>query len=58
MYMLKVCRCCDAIIGELETDDRGTLATDSSVEVMGNVAFALCPHCMQELNISEITYYQ
>lgn len=56
MYMLKICRCCDSIIGELETDDLNNLGMD--VEVMGNIAFSLCPHCMQELDLGEITYYQ
>ena len=58
MYMLKICRCCDSIIGELETDDLKTLRMDGSVEVVGNVAFAVCSHCIQELDTGEIRYYQ
>ncbi len=58
MYMLKICRCCDAVIGELETDDMQTFGIDASVEVVGNVAFAVCPVCMQELDIGVMRYYQ
>lgn len=58
MYMLKVCRCCDAIVGELETDDTALLGIDFSLEVVGNVAYTLCSRCMQELDISMKTYIQ
>lgn len=51
MYMLKVCRCCDTIVGELEADDSGTIGMDYSLELDGNVAYTLCPQCMQELNM-------
>ncbi len=57
MYMLKVCRCCDAIIGELEADDFRTSGLEHSVEIVGNVAYTLCSRCMQDLNISGLTYY-
>lgn len=57
MYMLKVCHCCDAIIGELETDDSGSITADFSVEVAGNVAYTICPRCMQELAVSDRAYY-
>jgi len=58
VYLLKICRCCDSIIGELETDDSKTLGIDSSLEVVGNVAYTLCSRCMQELDINIGTYYQ
>lgn len=58
MYMLKICRCCDTIVGELETDDARTLRMDYSIEVEGNVAYTLCPKCMRELDIHRATYYQ
>ena len=58
MYMLKICRCCDSIVGELEADDPKALGMDASIEVVGNVAFTLCPHCMQDLDIGGVTYYQ
>lgn len=51
MYMLKVCRCCDAIVGELETEDSRAVAVDYSFEVVGNVAYTLCSQCMQELDV-------
>jgi len=58
VYMLKICRCCDSIIGELEADDLKTMGMDGSIEVVGNVAFSLCPYCMQELDTGGIMYYQ
>ncbi|NLI93911.1 MAG: hypothetical protein GX434_17455 [Peptococcaceae bacterium] len=58
MYMLKICRCCDSIIGELEVDDSRTLGMDHSLEVIGNVAYTLCSQCMKELDISGVHYYQ
>ncbi|RNC28686.1 MAG: hypothetical protein AWM53_01346 [Candidatus Dichloromethanomonas elyunquensis] len=58
MYMLKICRCCDAIIGELEIDDARTLRMDHSIEVIGNVAYSLCLQCMKELDVDRIRYYQ
>jgi hypothetical protein len=58
MYMLKVCRCCDAIVGELETDDSGIVGVDYALEVTGNVAYTLCSQCMQELDGSRLSYYQ
>jgi hypothetical protein len=58
MYMLKICRCCDAIVGELETDDSRIAGLDYSLEVRGNVAYTLCSRCMQELDGSRPSYYQ
>ncbi|MCL1790953.1 MAG: hypothetical protein FWG40_06295 [Peptococcaceae bacterium] len=46
MYMLKVCQCCDAIIGEL---DEHALANANDVEIRGNVAYSLCNSCMKDL---------
>jgi hypothetical protein len=56
--MLKICRCCDTIVGELEMDDTRPLRMDFSVEIKGNVAYTLCSKCMRELDISGVTYYQ
>jgi len=58
MYMLKICRCCDTIIGELESEDSKTLRMDYSIEVVGNVAYAVCPRCMKELDVGGFHYYQ
>ncbi|MGI6450620.1 MAG: hypothetical protein ACOX3R_10105 [Desulfitobacteriia bacterium] len=55
MFMLKICRCCDAIIGELDREDLRS-HSDPTLEVMGNVVFALCPRCMQELDINTRAY--
>ena len=54
MYMLKVCHCCDAIIGELEEH---MLADAGDVEIRGNVAYSLCNRCMKELT-GEPNYFQ
>lgn len=58
LYILKVCRCCDAIIGEIEFDKIGKLKADRAMELAGNVAYSLCPQCMRELEISKRSYYQ
>ncbi|MCL1851569.1 MAG: hypothetical protein FWF88_00850 [Peptococcaceae bacterium] len=47
MYMLKVCHCCDAIIGEL---DEHALSNAKDVEIRGNVAYSLCSRCMGDLS--------
>ncbi|HHV63747.1 MAG TPA: hypothetical protein GXX46_01510 [Peptococcaceae bacterium] len=56
MYMLKICRCCDAILGELDREAFGATDMDLSLEIVGNVAYALCPQCMQELDINSRAY--
>lgn len=58
MYMLKVCRCCDAVIGQLEGEDLQSLQGDMNLEITGNVAYALCPKCLKELEINPTMYYQ
>jgi hypothetical protein len=58
LYILKVCRCCDAIIGEIEFDSIRKLKADKAMELSGNVAYSLCPQCMRELEISNIRFYQ
>lgn len=58
MYILKVCRCCDAIIGEIEFDNIRKLKADKAMELAGNVAYSLCPQCMRELEINDIRFYQ
>lgn len=57
MFLLKICRCCDRIIGELETDDPKTLGVDHSLEVVGNIAYTICTRCWQELDIDTGTFY-
>ena len=54
MYMLKVCHCCDAIIGELEDH---TLNTHKDIEIRGNVAYGLCSRCAMDMK-SEHMYFQ
>lgn len=55
MYMLKICRCCDAIIGELDMDEAGGI--ENTLDIVGNVAYTLCPQCMNELNIQRVVYH-
>lgn len=58
MYILKICRCCDSIVGELDTDEPRTTGMEFSFEVVGNVAYTLCSQCMRELDSSRIAYFQ
>ncbi len=55
MYMLKICRCCDAIVGELDMDDARGM--DQSLDIVGNIAYTLCPQCMNELDINQAVYH-
>lgn len=58
MYMLKICRVCDGIVGELDTEEHGRQELDFSFEVVGNVAYTICTDCMNELFAGRgITYY-
>lgn len=53
MLMMKVCQACDQVLGELEFDDLTSDRPDSIINVVGNVAYALCPDCMDELEITQ-----
>ncbi|MCL1917418.1 MAG: hypothetical protein FWG14_03740 [Peptococcaceae bacterium] len=55
MYMLKVCHCCDAIIGELEEHALDEAHRD--MEIRGNVAYGLCSRCMKDMK-NEHMYFQ
>ncbi len=56
MFMLKVCHVCDSIIGELEVEDSLTNAyPDSIMNVVGNVAYTLCPECLRQLELETQT---
>lgn len=49
MLVMKVCHACDQLLGELELDDLTAEQPDSIINVVGNVAYALCPACMEHL---------
>ncbi|WP_206811379.1 hypothetical protein [Paradesulfitobacterium ferrireducens] len=51
MLMLKVCHACDSILGEIELDDLTGEVPDSIMDIVGNVAYALCPDCMRQLDV-------
>jgi len=51
MLVMKVCQTCDQILGELELDDLTAQQPDSIINVVGNVAYALCPDCMGDLEV-------
>ena len=52
MKILKVCHTCDRIIGEIELDDLTNNNGDSIMDIVGNVAYALCPECVREMEIA------
>ncbi len=58
MLMLKVCYVCDKILGEVESDTlTGELAqTIINMDNNGNVAYALCPQCQEELSIKSYPF--
>ncbi len=51
MLVMKVCQACDQLLGELELDDLTADRPESIINVVGNVAYALCPNCMNDLII-------
>ena len=53
MLVMKVCHICDQVLGELELDDLTSEHPDSIMNIIGNVAYALCPDCMSELEVAE-----
>lgn len=57
MKMLKVCHACDRIIGEVESDDLTSYNTDPIMDIVGNVAYALCSSCLHEMEIKPRDVY-
>jgi hypothetical protein len=53
MLVLKVCQACDRVLGELDTEDLTTDRPNSIISFVGNVAFALCPDCLEQLEIGQ-----
>lgn len=58
MKILKLCRACDRIIGEIELDDLTSNNADPIMDIVGNVAYALCPGCRYEMEVKPKTVYQ
>jgi len=57
MLVMRVCQVCDKVLGELDMDDDLTSAYgDSIINITGNVAYALCPDCMNELEVGEYSF--
>lgn len=54
MLILKVCHTCDCVLGELETDDLTSKDSDSIMSINGNVAYALCPECLRQLETEQM----
>lgn len=48
MLMLKICQACDLILGELEVDLNNEYP-ESIINVVGNVAYSLCPECLRQI---------
>ena len=57
MLMLKVCHTCDAILGEIEIDDLTGDCPNPIMDVVGNVAYTLCPNCLRQMNTEPKTVY-
>lgn len=51
MLMTKVCHVCDSILGEIETDDLTRADYPTIMDIVGNVAYTLCPDCMRQLEV-------
>ena len=52
MFVMKVCQACDRVLGELELDDLTPEQPESIMNWVGNVAYALCPDCLNQLEVS------
>jgi hypothetical protein len=57
MKILKLCHVCDRIIGEIELDDLTNDNADHIMDIVGNVAYALCPGCLQKMEIEPRNVY-
>ena len=51
MLMLKVCHACEAVLGEIDTDNLTSDSHHFIMDIVGNVAYALCPECTKQLEI-------
>ena len=53
----KVCHVCDRIIGEIELDHLTNHNADPIMDIVGNVAYTLCPGCLHEMEIEPRSVY-
>jgi len=57
MLMLKVCHTCDSILGEVETDNLTYDGSNSIMDIVGNVAYTLCPACLRQMDVEPAKTY-
>lgn len=57
MRVLKVCHTCDRIIGEIELDDLTSQNSDPIMDIVGNVAYALCTDCLRDMETKPNSVY-
>ncbi len=57
MKILKLCSACDRIISEMELNDLTNQNTDLTMEIVGNVAYTLCPGCLSEMEVQPRNTY-
>ncbi|MGI6119053.1 MAG: hypothetical protein ACOYIB_00490 [Desulfosporosinus sp.] len=57
MKILKLCRACDRIMGEIELDDLTNNNAAPIMDIVGNVAYALCPGCLSEMEFEPRNVY-
>ncbi len=53
MLVMRVCQICDQVLGQMELDDLTQELPDSIMSITGNIAYALCPDCMSELEVED-----
>ncbi|WP_199241683.1 hypothetical protein [Desulfosporosinus sp. Sb-LF] len=57
MRIVKVCHACDRIIGEIELDDLTGHNADPIMDIVGNIAYELCPGCLHEMEMEPSNVY-
>lgn len=57
MLILKVCHICDGIIGEIELDHLTRHSQDPIMDIVGNVAYSLCPNCLRDMEVQHRNVY-
>lgn len=57
MKIFKVCHTCDRIIGEIELDDLTSDNSNPIMDIIGNVAYALCTDCLNDMKTEPCNVY-
>lgn len=57
MKVLKICQACDRILGEIDIDDLTSENADPIMDIVGNVAYDLCPACLHEMEVDRGNIY-